>query len=167
MGRGDDRPGPVRALVLAGDAPDRSNPTTQPQQAGQSGLPTASMRIGFQTFDLEIAKTPDELETGLMNRNSMPADHGMIFVFAAPQELHFWMKDTRIPLDIIFLDSGGKVVSIHHMKAFDMTTITSGGFSQYAIELNLDAVAAAGVQPGDQLVLPPAVRPPPATQPVP
>jgi uncharacterized protein len=154
------------ALVLAGGCADKPHPTTQPEQAGQSGLPTTSMRIGLQTFDLEIARTPDELQTGLMNRNSMPADHGMIFVFSAPQELHFWMKNTRIPLDIIFLDSGGGVVSIHHMKALDTTTDTaSGGLSQYAIELNLDATDAAGVEPGDQLVLPPAIRPKPATQP--
>jgi uncharacterized membrane protein (UPF0127 family) len=135
------------------------------QSQGQRGLPTVSMRIGSRTFELEIARTQDQLETGLMNRDAMPADHGMIFVFDSDQLLHFWMKDTRFPLDVVFVNSGGEVVSVRQMAAYDTKTdTTSEGLAEYAIELNLGAAAAAGVLPGDHLDIPAAARAAPTTQ---
>jgi uncharacterized membrane protein (UPF0127 family) len=135
------------------------------QSQGQRGLPTTSMRIGSRTFELEIARTQDQLATGLMNRDSMPADHGMIFVFDNDQLLHFWMKDTRYPLDVIFVNSGGQVVSVRQMAAYDTKTdTTSEGLAEYAIELNLGAAVAAGVLPADHLDIPAAARASPSTQ---
>jgi hypothetical protein len=64
------------------------------------------------------------------------------------------MKHTRLPLDILYVDRNGKVVSIHQMQPFDLTGATSRGPAQYAIELNQGAAAAAGVKDGDQLQLP-------------
>jgi uncharacterized membrane protein (UPF0127 family) len=129
-------------------------------QASPSSLPMVDMQIGNRTFHLEIARTEDQQETGLMKRDSMPADHGMIFVFADEKEVAFWMKNTRFPLDIIYMDHLGKVVSIHQMKAYDLTPIYSGGPTQYAIELNVGAAEDAGVHTGDQLQIPPAARAP-------
>ncbi len=93
-----------------------------------------------------------------MHRDSMPADHGMIFTFDAPQELNFYMKNTRIPLDIIFIDQNGRVVSIAQMRPYDWSTTSSAAPAQYAIELNQGAAARAGVAVGDVLHLPPAAK---------
>lgn len=123
-----------------------------------SGLPVVSMQIGSRTFELEVAVAHSAQETGLMKRDSMPQDHGMIFVFPAEEPRWFWMKNTRFPLDIIFLNTGGQVVSIRQMEAYDLTQIPSDAPARYAIELNRGAAEAAGVKVGDQLVIPPEAR---------
>src|SRR5690349_14061229 len=66
-----------------------------------SKLPTVQMQVGNDKFTLEVADDDASRETGLMNRDSMGARHGMLFVFDREQPLNFWMKDTRIPLDIL------------------------------------------------------------------
>lgn len=116
------------------------------------------MKIGSRTFVLEMARTDAEQEKGLMKRDSMPADHGMIFPFKEERVLGFWMKDTRFPLDIIFADSKGKVVSIHQMEAYDETNTSSDFPARYAIEVNKGAAKAAGVKVGDVLDIPPPAR---------
>lgn len=125
--------------------------------APQSGLPTVTMPIGSRTFTLEIADTDRTQEIGLMHRDSMPSDHGMIFVFPSERPLNFWMKHTRIPLDILYVDAGGTVVSIHQMQPFDLKGSVSRGPAKYAIELNQGAAQAAGVKAGDRLTLPPSI----------
>ena len=101
-----------------------------------------------------------------MKRESMPADRGMIFVFRTQQPLTFWMKDTLIPLDILYLNAQGKVVSIHRMLPNDKdafgeyVTTPSDAPSKYAIELNAGQAAASGVKAGDQIDLPPAATAP-------
>jgi uncharacterized membrane protein (UPF0127 family) len=124
----------------------------------ESGLRTVQMRIGQKTFTLEVADTPGTREYGLMQRDSMPADHGMIFVFPDEDNRAFWMKNTRIPLDIIYLDHLGRVVSIKQMKPYDLSSVPSDGPTKYAIELNKDAAAGAGVKSGDTLTIPEAAR---------
>jgi uncharacterized membrane protein (UPF0127 family) len=122
-----------------------------------SGLATVPMEIGSKTFTLEVADRTDSRTYGLMRRDSMPADHGMIFVFDKEEPRGFWMKNTRIPLDIIFIDAGGKVVSVKQMKPYDLTSTPSDGPAQYAIELNQGAAEAAGVKAGMTLKLPPGL----------
>ena len=95
-----------------------------------------------------------------MERDSMPSDHGMIFVFPQEQDRYFWMKNTRFPLDILFVDAAGKIVSIHHMRAYDLSTTPSDFPAKYAIELNSGAAANAAVQAGDKLDIPQAAREP-------
>jgi uncharacterized membrane protein (UPF0127 family) len=137
---------------------ERSNSSqTQPSTGAQS-LPAVKMKIGDRTFDLEVARTSDQQATGLMKRDSMPQDHGMIFVFAEERLLEFWMKDTRIPLDIIYLDANGKVVSVAQMRPYDLTTISSEVAAQYAIELNAGMVKQAGIKSGQVLDIPASAR---------
>jgi uncharacterized membrane protein (UPF0127 family) len=129
------------------------------QRGTNSALATVDMRIGSQTYTLEVANTPGTRERGLMERDSMPADHGMIFVFAEPRTLNFWMKNTRIPLDILYLDERGQVVSIHQMKPYDTRTKTiSARPAKYAIELNVGQANKAGVKAGDVLEIPASAR---------
>ncbi len=125
----------------------------------QSKLRTVTMRIGNGDFTLEVAETDQAREIGLMNRDSMPAGHGMIFVFDDEEERSFWMKNTRIPLDILYLDRAGRIVSIKQMEPFDLRGTPSNGPAQYVIELNVGTAAKVGVKPGDQLALPANLRP--------
>ncbi len=128
------------------------------ERGPNSGLATVDMQIGSQTYTLEIANTDATRQRGLMERDSMPADHGMIFVFPEERELGFWMKNTRIPLDIIYLDTGGQIVSVHQMKPYDRTNVPSAGPAKYAIELNLGHVKTTGVKVGDVLKIPASAR---------
>jgi uncharacterized membrane protein (UPF0127 family) len=130
------------------------------ERSPTNGLATTTMKIGRETFTLEIANTSAAREHGLMERDSMPADHGMIFVFKAPDELSFWMKNTRIPLDILYLDEHGKVVSIHQMKPYDRSGVPSDGPAKYAIELNVGRASDVGAKVGDVLEIPANAREP-------
>lgn len=99
-------------------------------------LETVTLEIGGKPFVLQVADEPHEREKGLMFVRSMPADRGMLFVFPSAQPRSFWMKNTPIDLDIIYLDADRKVVSIHTMRANTLDGTPSDGPAQYAIELN-------------------------------
>ena len=120
-------------------------------------LPTTTMRLGDKLFTLEVANTDKSRESGLMNRDSMPADHGMIFVFPDERILSFWMKNTRIALDIIFVDRHGRVVSTATMQPLDLNLTSSAGPSKYAIEVNAGVVRQQKIRAGEQLQIPPTV----------
>lgn len=131
------------------------------ERGSTRGLATVDMRIGSQNYTLEVANTAATRQRGLMERNSMPADRGMIFVFEEEQPLSFWMKNTRFPLEILYLDAGGQVVSIHEMKPYDTrTNYRSARPAKYAIELNVGQVKKAGVKVGDVLKIPASAREP-------
>jgi uncharacterized membrane protein (UPF0127 family) len=121
----------------------------------QSNLPTVAMAMGSNTFTLEIAADPAARDFGLMRRDSMPARHGMIFVFADEQPRDFWMRNTRFDLDIIYLDARGRIVSIKRMKAYDESSTPSDGPAKYAIELN--AGGADALRAGQTLPIPQSV----------
>ncbi len=138
--------------LLAGVGCDTESPPTP--------LPTTSMHLGQANFTIEIANTDPTREFGLMKRDTMPPNHGMIFVFSDETPRSFWMKNTRIPLDIAFLDHNGQVVSIKQMKAYDLTSVPSDAAAKYAIELNLGAAQAAGLKVGDHVDIPTEAREP-------
>lgn len=100
-------------------------------------------------FLLEIASTVGERTKGLMFVKSLPYDEGMLFVFQDEAERAFWMKDTFIPLDMIFLDKEFKVVSISHQtKPFDLNTYKSNKPAMYVIELNGGVSKEKGITEG-------------------
>lgn len=134
--------------------------TRSDSAVSNAGLSTVQMNLGTKTFTLEVANTPSSRETGLMRRDSMPADRGMIFVFAAEDRLGFYMKNTRIPLDIIYVNAAGRVVSIKQMKPYDWTSVYSDAPAKWAIELNQGAAQDAGVKVGDVLEIPAAAQKP-------
>lgn len=121
-------------------------------------LATVQIKLGDKSFTLEVADTTESRSYGLMRRDSMPADHGMIFVFGEEEPRSFWMKNTRIPLDIIFLDHTGKVVSVKQMKPQDLSGTPSDGPAMYAIELNKDAATSANVKPGMTIMIPQGLK---------
>ena len=129
------------------------------ERGPNSGLATVDMQIGSREYTLEIANTDKTRQRGLMERDSMPEDHGMIFVFEEERELNFWMKNTRFPLEILYLDAGGQVVSIDQMKPYDTKTEhPSARPAKYAIELNVGQVARSGIKVGDVLKIPASAR---------
>ena len=125
-------------------------------------LPTTTMQIGSKTFTIEIALKDPDRRKGLMDRPSLPADRGMLFIFEDERPREFWMKNVSFALDIIFLDSNAKVVSIKRMKEYDLTGVPSDAPAQYAIELNAGVAATTGVKVGDQIKLPAAATNPAA-----
>lgn len=148
-------------LPLAGGCNQSTAPSSAPSAAvdGPNGgkpqsLPTVSLKIGNKDFTIETAVTDESREIGLMYRDSMADDHGMIFVFPDEQPRAFWMKNTHIPLDIIYADSKGKVVSVSNMKPFDLTSIESAGPAKFAIELNPGIPASTGLKVGDVISIP-------------
>ena len=103
-----------------------------------------------QIFALEIATELDDQITGLMNRTSMPERHGMLFLFDDVQERRFWMKDTLIPLDIIFIDNEGRIINIHpDAQPEDLTSVVSAAPARAVLELNGGAAARFGIKAGD------------------
>lgn len=101
-------------------------------------------------FRVEVAATAQERARGLMFRNQMAADHGMLFVFDTEGERYFWMKNTPLPLDIIFIATNGEIVSIAaDTSPYSEDTIPSNGPARYVLELNAGTAAKLGFGPGD------------------
>ncbi len=100
------------------------------------------IKIGSKIIAVEIAKTPDQHQYGLMNRSSLPANEGMLFVFDQEQTLSFWMKNTYIDLAIAYFDKNKKIVDIQEMKATnqmmvgDLPSYPSAKPAMYALEMN-------------------------------
>lgn len=89
------------------------------------------------TFSIELAQTPQDRATGLMHRTDMPKGHGMLFIYPDVQPVSFWMRNTRIPLDMLFIDENGVIRHIHsHAKPLDETPIPSNGPVKMVLEIN-------------------------------
>ena len=116
-----------------------------------------SVELGGSTFSVEIADTQAKHQLGLMFRDSMPADHGMIFIFADEAPRSFWMKNTRIPLDIMYFDKDLKLVSLSAdtppCKVSSCPAYPSIAPAKYVLELNAGIAASLGVGLGDKLKL--------------
>lgn len=85
---------------------------------------------------VEVAITEEERNHGLMFRNHLSEDRGMLFVYPGDQVLSFWMKDTYIPLTIAFLDSAGRILELRDAEPLDETPIVAGQPCRYALEMN-------------------------------
>jgi uncharacterized membrane protein (UPF0127 family) len=120
-----------------------------PLGATSADLPSRTLTIRNQKVVVEVASTPETRATGLMNRFSLRQDHGMLFVFEAPQPLAFYMKNTYIPLSIAFVDARGRILNIEDMRPLDGSTHWSRGLAQYAIEMRQGWFAAKGIGVGD------------------
>ncbi len=107
---------------------------------------------GHATFSVELADSPEERARGLMFREQMASGAGMIFVYESPGPVAFWMKNTLIPLDMIFVDAAGQVTRVHH-KAVpgDLTPIDGGDGVLVVLEINAGLAARLGIGPGDQM----------------
>jgi len=116
-----------------------------------------SVELKGQRFDVEIADTEPARERGLMFRESMPADHGMLFLFDDNAVRTFWMKNCRMPLDILYFDEKYKLVSVQQRvpacRSEPCPVYPSEGAAKYVLELNAGVADKLGVKPGDAIKL--------------
>ncbi len=111
-------------------------------------LPTIEIAIAGHKITVEVARTPEQRATGLMNRFSIQPDHGMLFVFDRPEPQGFWMKNTYIPLSIAFIDSDGHILNIDDMAPQTEDTHWSNGPAQYALEMRKGWFRERGIDSG-------------------
>jgi len=133
----------------------RQNPKTCRGQPEIKPLEPLQIRTdkGLKTFTVEVADSPIRQEYGLMCRKALAPDRGMLFLFASQEPRYFWMRNTLIPLDIIYISADGKVVSItRNARPLDDTPLPSAGPAKFVLELAGGRAAQIGVLPGDQVL---------------
>jgi uncharacterized membrane protein (UPF0127 family) len=107
---------------------------------------------GDYTFNVEVVDTPDSRAQGLMFRQELADDAGMLFDFKEEREVSFWMRNTFIPLDMIFVDAQGVVKNIHvNARPQDPTSIPSAGPVQFVLEIPGGRSEEIGLEPGDTM----------------
>lgn len=141
------------SLMFAAGAPALAQLPANPQG------PTVELSIvsgeKTHTFQVEVADTPAETELGLMNRSEMARDHGMIFDFGDPRPVSMWMKNTLIPLDMVFIAPDGKVLRIEtNTEPFSTKIIPSEGTISAVLELNAGQADKIGLKRGDKVIYP-------------
>ncbi|MGH8172122.1 MAG: DUF192 domain-containing protein [Rhodanobacteraceae bacterium] len=116
-----------------------------------------NVELKGQRFSVEIVADEASREKGLMNRTSMEADHGMLFVFDDDAPRAFWMKNTKLSLDMLFFNADRKLISVQHRVppclADPCPAYSSGAPARYVLELNGGQAEKLGVTPGDEMVI--------------
>ena len=128
-------------------------PVSAPAKSGEPlFIHTGKGRV---TFSVEIANTPESRTIGLMHRRDMPADSGMLFDFIQSAPVSMWMKDTLIPLDMLFIRSDGIITNIAQRTVPRSTVpINSTGPVLGVLELNGGTCARLDIKPGDRIIHP-------------
>jgi len=107
---------------------------------------------GSESFAVEVADDADERARGLMFRESLDPAAGMLFVYETPRRASFWMKNTLIPLDMIFADATGTVTRVHaNAVPGDLTPVDGGDGVAFVLEINGGLAARLGIEPGAEL----------------
>jgi len=150
---------PVAALLLAacspgaGDGATAAAPPAAPATHPESGLPIVPLAVSHDgkahDFRVEVARTAEEQARGLMFRRAMGADEGMLFPFDPPRQASFWMKNTVIPLDIVFIGPDRRVLNISaNAEPYSLDPRPSAGVVSAVLELNGGRAAQLGIAPG-------------------
>ena len=149
------------AVALAACSPNSGEAGAQSTQAATavhpvSGLPVVPLRVihsgKTHTFRVELARTAEEQAKGLMFRTAMGPDEGMIFPMDPPRGASFWMRNTVIPLDLIFVGLDGKILNIAaNAIPYDETPLVSAGPVKAVLELNGGRAKELGIVAGDQV----------------
>ncbi|MDD5180063.1 MAG: DUF192 domain-containing protein [Gallionellaceae bacterium] len=112
---------------------------------------TITLSIGKQTVYAEVVDTPQSRERGLMQRDHLCANCGMLFVFENPGRLSFWMKDTTLPLAIAFIAADGTIVNIEEMQPDTTGSHVAQNDALYALEMNRNWFSKNGIRPDDKV----------------
>ncbi len=121
------------------------------RDVGGARLEVHPLVVGNRSIRVEVAANPADRRLGLMYRESLPEDHGMLFIFRAEKVRSFWMKNTPLPLSIAFADSGGKIVHIADLEPHSTDPVWSGRPAKLALEMNRGWFARRGVFVGDAI----------------
>jgi uncharacterized membrane protein (UPF0127 family) len=126
-----------------------------PLGAAETQILEIASKSGVHTFAVEVATTDAERERGLMYRKSLPVGHGMLFDFKRDQNIAMWMKNTYIPLDMIFIQSDGRILRIEqNAQPLSERIIASGGPVRAVLEVIGGTARKFGIAPGDQVAHP-------------
>ena len=117
--------------------------------AGLAQAAVTTLTVRFFQITAEVADTPALRTRGLMGRQSLPPNHGMLFVFEQPQQQCFWMRNTPLPLTIAFMDDEGRISSMADMQPFSEATHCSQVPVRYALEMEQGWFTKRGIQPGE------------------
>jgi uncharacterized membrane protein (UPF0127 family) len=120
-------------------------------QAQQKKFPVVSLNAGLYVIQAEVAATEAEREQGLMYRNSMGQNEGMVFLFGAPARVCMWMKNTNIPLSVAFIDADGTIVNIEDMQPQTLDSHCGKKPVPYALEMNLGWFKRKNIAPGSKI----------------
>ncbi len=110
--------------------------------------------IEDHTFVVEVARTYEQRQQGLMHRKKLGENRGMLFVFDRDEKRSFWMKNTYIPLSIAYVSSTGEIKEIHDMEPESLRSISSQYSVRYALELNQGAFERIGAESGSMVEFP-------------
>jgi uncharacterized membrane protein (UPF0127 family) len=116
-----------------------------------SGLPVIQVAVRGHAFRVEVARTPTEQQKGLMFRTAMKPDEGMLFPEERPRQVAFWMRNTVLPLDIVFIGPDRRILNIVNAIPYDETPLPSAGPAIAVLELNAGRTKALGIRAGDKV----------------
>jgi uncharacterized protein len=140
-------------VALAGACVD-APPVASLSQVPLQQVTVATQPGAVHRFQVEVARTRAEKQRGLMFRRTLPADHGMIFIYDVPQSLTFWMKDTPLPLDLVFINAAGRVVYIHERAVpWSEAPITTPVPVTMVLEVNAGLTRRLGIAVGDRVTV--------------
>jgi len=114
-------------------------------------FPTTQLNIGIHLIKAEVAQTEAEREQGLMFRERMGDNEGMVFLFNAPAGVCMWMKNTLIPLSVAFIDDKGEIINIAEMKEQTLDSHCASRAATYALEMNKGWFRQKNIKPGMQV----------------
>ena len=146
-------------IVLAIGLGACAQQSVETQQSGASVGPTAPTEVltidtqgGSVRLNVEVADDDEERQQGLMFRESLPDDRGMLFHFQQPENASFWMHNTPLSLDIIFIGVDGRILNVaDHTTPFSDAPVPSAGLTRGVLELRAGRAAALGIRPGDRV----------------
>ena len=117
----------------------------------QSAMPVMELTAGMHRIEAEVAATDPNRQLGLMNRKSMPQQHGMLFVFNNENTHCMWMRNTLLPLSVAFVDAQGVIINIEDMKPQTENNHCAKQPARYALEMNQGWFSQRGIKPGIKL----------------
>ena len=121
------------------------------QGLAQGSLPVLELSAGMYRIEAEVAANDQHRQVGLMNRKTMPAQRGMLFVFPQERTHCMWMRNTLIPLSVAFIDADGYIINIENMQPQTEDNHCARKPARYALEMNLGWFAQRGIKPGTRL----------------
>lgn len=117
----------------------------------QSAMPVLELTSGMYRIEAEVAATDPHRQLGLMNRKSMPQQHGMLFVFNHENTHCMWMRNTLLPLSVAFMDASGTIINIEDMQPQTEDNHCARRPARFALEMNAGWFAQRGIKPGTKI----------------